>query len=192
MLFTPRRCFLGFSIQIRSKETIARGVSNSQLAYVGKAANGKYHPFYFERSVNAADIEISEEMFIITKEIAEAYRKDAARPGGVTPTLSSTQPDGSGAAPGPKTQETGTTATAETGRSALQTPQQKSGLTWSGEIPSQKWMNFYTKFLTKLGVSSGLTLTVKVECNPDGGLSPQKMEEIKSALRELGLDDKLS
>ena len=52
-------------------------------------------------------------------------------------------------------------------------------------------MNFYTKFLTKLGVSSGLTLTVKVECSPEGGLSPQKVEEIKSALRELGLDDRI-
>jgi hypothetical protein len=31
------------------KETIARGVSNGQLAYVGKTASGKYHPFSFER-----------------------------------------------------------------------------------------------------------------------------------------------
>ena len=52
-------------------------------------------------------------------------------------------------------------------------------------------MNFYTKVLTKLGVSSGLTLTVKVECSPEGGLSPQKVEEVKSALRELGLDDRI-
>ena len=62
---------------------------------------------------------------------------------------------------------------------------------WSGEIPSQKWMNFYTKILTKLGVNSGLTLTVKVDCNPDGGVSQQKVDEIRSALRELGLDDRL-
>jgi hypothetical protein len=51
-------------------------------------------------------------------------------------------------------------------------------------------MNFYTKVLTKLGVSSGLTLSVKVECKPESRVSPQKMEEIKSALRELGLTDK--
>lgn len=31
------------------KETIARGVTNGQLAYVGKTAGGKYHPFSFER-----------------------------------------------------------------------------------------------------------------------------------------------
>jgi hypothetical protein len=52
-------------------------------------------------------------------------------------------------------------------------------------------MNFYTKFLTKLGVTNDLTLTVKVECKPEGGFSPQKIEDIKSALRELGLDDRI-
>jgi len=57
------------------KETIARGVSNGQLAYVGKTSGGKYHPFIFQRTVSAADVEISEEMFIITKEAADAYRQ---------------------------------------------------------------------------------------------------------------------
>jgi hypothetical protein len=50
-------------------------------------------------------------------------------------------------------------------------------------------MNFYTKILTKLGVGNDLSLNVKVTCKPQGGVSPQKIEEIKSALRELGLDD---
>jgi hypothetical protein len=65
------------------------------------------------------------------------------------------------------------------------------GLAWSGEVPSQKWMNFYTKFLTKLGVGNDLSLNVSVKCRPHGGLSSQKIDEIKSALRELGLDDNL-
>ena len=170
------------------KETIARGVSNGQLAYVGKTAGGKYHPFSFERTINTADVEISDEMFIITKETAEAYRKDATRPGGVTQTPASTQSDDTGDVPRPRTDETRTTPIDDGGQ---QTLQPKPRLTWSGEIPSQKWMNFYTKFLTKLGVSSGLTLTVKVQCSPEGGLSPQKVEEIKSALRELGLSDRV-
>ena len=65
-------------------------------------------------------------------------------------------------------------------------------LTWSGEVPSQKWMNFYTKFLTKLGVGDGLSLNVSVKCASKVGLSQQKLEEIKGALRELGLDDTLN
>ena len=68
---------------------------------------------------------------------------------------------------------------------------QPDSLTWSGDVPPQKWMNFYTKVLTKLGVGKDLRLNVKVECSPEGGLTRNKIEEIKSALRELGLDDKI-
>jgi hypothetical protein len=38
----------------------------------------------------------------------------------------------------------------------------------------------------------GLKLTLKVEVTPDGGVSKQKLEEMKSALRELGLNDDVS
>ena len=172
------------------KETIARGVSNGQLAYVGKTGSGKYHPFNFERTINMADVEISEEMFIITKETAEAYRKGTARPGDVTQAL----PFALGDAPvlqRPGTEEIGQPPTDAGAQRRVPTPQRKAEITWSGEVPSQKWMNFYTKFLTKLGVNSGLTLTVKVECKPEGGLSSQKLEEMKSALRELGLDERI-
>ena len=48
----------------------------------------------------------------------------------------------------------------------------------------------YTKFVTKLGVNNRLTLTVKVEYRPEGGISPQKAEELKAALRELGLTER--
>jgi hypothetical protein len=57
------------------KDTIARGVSNGQLGYVGKLPSERYRPFNFERTLNASDVEISDEMFIITAETAEAYRR---------------------------------------------------------------------------------------------------------------------
>ena len=43
----------------------------------------------------------------------------------------------------------------------------------------------------EVGTGNDLSLSVKVACKPKGGLSKQKMEEIRSALRELGLDDRL-
>jgi hypothetical protein len=67
-----------------------------------------------------------------------------------------------------------------------------SGLTWTGEIPSMKWMNFYTKVLSKFASARGLKLTVKFEVEPEGGVSQQKLDETKSALRELGLNDDVS
>ena len=63
-----------------------------------------------------------------------------------------------------------------------------SRIQWIGEIPPQKWMNFYTKVVSKFAASKGVKLTVTLEAAPEGGVSKQKIEEVKAALRELGLD----
>jgi hypothetical protein len=63
-----------------------------------------------------------------------------------------------------------------------------SYITWTGEIPPQKWMNFYTKIVSKFTSSKGVKLTVTFEAAPESGVSKQKVEEVKAALRELGLD----
>ena len=68
-------------------------------------------------------------------------------------------------------------------------PANASILRWTGDVPHQKWMNFYTKVLSKFASLHGLKLTVKVEASPEGGVSKQKLDETKSALRELGLSD---
>ena len=44
----------------------------------------------------------------------------------------------------------------------------------SGEIPPQKWMNFYTKVLSKFAGSKGLALRVEFKVAPDDGVSKQK------------------
>jgi hypothetical protein len=174
------------------KETIARGVSNGQMAYVGKASSGKYLPFNFERTLTAFDVEVSDEMFIITKDSAEAYRHQAARPDSSVPPQPTLPGIDGFAAPDPRPGQPKPAPTTSGTNDAPQPTQLTLGLAWSGEVPSQKWMNFYTKFLTKLGVGSDLSLNVSVKCKPQGGLSPQKIDEIKSALRELGLDDNLN
>ena len=62
------------------KETISRGVGNGLLAYIGKTASNDYKPFYFSQALMTADVELSEEMFIITKETADAYLKARVTP----------------------------------------------------------------------------------------------------------------
>jgi len=62
---------------------------------------------------------------------------------------------------------------------------------WFGEIAAQKWMQFYTKVLARFVGNGGLRLEVKVSISPEGGVSRQQADEIKSALRELGLDGKV-
>ena len=53
------------------RDTIARGVSGGVLAYVGKGKDGRYAPFHFGTSLAADDVELSEEMFVITPEEAK-------------------------------------------------------------------------------------------------------------------------
>lgn len=52
------------------KETIARGVSEGLLAYVGKKGQGRYEPFIFKKAMSAADVEISDDVFIVSAEEA--------------------------------------------------------------------------------------------------------------------------
>ena len=161
------------------KETISRGVGNGLLAYVGKTASGEYKPFYYNKAVMTADVELSDDMFIITKEVAEAYLKGRATPPPVAPVA-------------PPTDSTGKPVPPVVPPTIIQPPLVPTGtsvLKWTGEVPAQKWMNFYTKVLSKFASARGLKLTVKVEVSPDGGVSKQKLDETKSALRELGLND---
>jgi hypothetical protein len=52
-------------------------------------------------------------------------------------------------------------------------------------------MNFYTKVLSKFASTAGLRITLRVEVAPPDGISPQRLDETKVALRELGLKDRL-
>jgi hypothetical protein len=50
-------------------------------------------------------------------------------------------------------------------------------------------LNFYTKVLSTFATQTGLRIGLNVEVEPQGGVSPQKVDEVKVALRELGLPD---
>jgi len=67
-----------------------------------------------------------------------------------------------------------------------------TGLAWTGEVPPQKWMNFYTKVLSRFVKGGTLKIDVSFEASPEGGLSEQQIEETKASLRELGLDDEIN
>jgi hypothetical protein len=220
------------------KDTIARGVSEALLGYVGKKQGGKYKPFYFDKPLSAEQVEISDDMFIIT---AEEAKKQVEPPRLtsllVSPAQVQMEPgkkqtflakgvDQHGqdiAVKGVNWQATGgtidkdavfradkdegsfvitasvgeisgtaTCVIAKEGTKPLPPPPEtpKTGkLTWTGEVPSQKWMNFYTKVLSKFAAGKGLKLTVTVEAAPEGGVTKQQTEETKTALRELGLND---
>ncbi|MFM6038753.1 MAG: ATP-binding protein [Sphaerospermopsis kisseleviana] len=193
------------------KEAISRGVKDGTLAYVGKTSNG-YEPFYHQCTFTSAEVEISEDMFIITQETAAAYQTALAASVTVSETPSTT----------PQTEPTGTYTPANTNSgtaSVTNTVGEKPApydsntkksqdepeptkepeiitpvalpklLKWSGVITPQKWMNFYTKVLTKFATNKDLKLTLKVEVLVEGEIATQKIEETKVALSALGLNN---
>jgi hypothetical protein len=183
------------------KETIAKGVQNGILGYVGKVSDA-YEPFIFEKpDFSAWEVEISNDMFIITKEEAKAYQQaQAARAAGSTYTpepkdQEEIKENGGSYITKPPTPGTGQITLPEPGLPEVSASSTLKKLTWSGLVPAQKWTNFYMKVLTKFASSQDLKLTLKVEvtveATGDGQLSEQKIEETKIALRELGLDSEV-
>lgn len=166
------------------RETIARGVSEGYLAYVSRLQNNRYTEFKYKQQLNSYDVEISDEMCIITSETAEIYEAAKQQPmDEVVGEYVGTSYDGNPDVDGWEVPVGVSDETEET------LDQQSSTLKWRGEIPSQKWTIFYNKILSRFAVNQGLRLKVEFEVSPPDGISSQKIEETKLSLREIGLDD---
>lgn len=225
------------------KEMIARGVSEGLLAYVGKKGHGRYDPFIFKKSMQPSDIEISDDVYIITAEEAAKHVEPQKLTTVVLfPDSISIQPGArvqfraegrdqhgrSMAVPNPAWTATGGTIEANgsyvatdgegtfsvevslgeakgsatvsvakhapTGGEIGIGPKPKgneniAAVQWTGQVPTAKWMTFYTKVLAKYAKERGLTLKASFELRPDQGLTKQQVDELRASLRELGLAD---
>ncbi len=79
------------------------------------------------------------------------------------------------------------TVTGTTGVSVQKTPPDPvKGLSWRGTVPPQKWMNFYTKVLSRFASSPGLNLEVSFRVAPSEEVTEAKIEEAKAALENWG------
>jgi hypothetical protein len=222
------------------KDTVARGVEAKLFAYVAKLGDGGYDPFHYGAALRVEEIEISDEVFIITGDEAKKhseppklssiiiYPQDVRIESGKKQTfqfkaldqhqrelkvgnvdwtttggninrdgvLFATDTEGNFIVRAAAEGITGSTPfTIVKPGEPIPDPEGKpkpegiNKLSWAGEITTHKWMNFYTKVLARFAGEKGLKLTVRVDVEPDGGLSTQKIEETKVALRELGLND---
>ncbi len=188
------------------RATIAQGVTNGQIAYVGK--NGEiYEPMRYQTETGPGDIEFSDDMFIITRETAEKYLaakvvadlvevaiESPNEVNGKTPLVREetghyTGTVGAHHESSISTQQAAVSTQAPDGESIQD--ETIYHLAWSGEIPPLKWMNFYSKVLTRFITDGGVKLTLQMEISPEKGISRQKIDEARIALRELGLNDDL-
>jgi hypothetical protein len=187
------------------RATIAQGVTNGQIAYVGKDGS-MYDPFFYNVELGPNDVEFSEEMFIITRETAESYI--TARTASLVEVAVGLS-DGTDGLTGTMREETGSQARVARGGIATFALAQESvvstqaltiesvpdepvyQLAWSGEISPLKWMTFYSKVLARFITDSSVKLTVQMEILPNKSISKQKIDETRMALRELGLNEDL-
>ena len=68
-------------------------------------------------------------------------------------------------------------------------PPGKRLVRWRGTVPPQKWMNFYTKVLTRFSAMPDLKLEVSFQVPLEPDQADAKADEARSGLKELGLGD---
>jgi hypothetical protein len=224
------------------KRTISDGVSQRLLAYASKDAGGRLKLEKPKDGLLDADVEISDDVFILKAEDAQKLKEPprlaqlVVRPEhpvlkpGEQATFTCTGLDQYGqpfpvsavtwSAPGGSITSEGvytasnpgglrTVRAAAAGHEALAevritTDEERPGdgdgdkrkkqsgqyvIRWSGVVPPQKWMNFYTKVLSRFVSSKDLRLEVSFEVPVDRNNAQSRADETRSGLKELGLDD---
>jgi hypothetical protein len=225
------------------KRTISDGVTQGLLGYARKEANGTVKLERFQTSLSDAEVEISEDMFILKAEEAQklkepprlaslAVRPDnyILAPGGqiafscsaldqyarpfALPAVSwsasagTITPDGlytAGPTSGLHTVRAAAAdveSIAEVRVKAKEEEEEdeddngggypmpgKRLIRWQGAVPPQKWMNLYTKVLSRFTSSPELKLEVSFEVPIDSEQAQSKVDETRSGLKELGLDE---
>jgi hypothetical protein len=220
------------------KRSIADGVTQGLIGYATKDAAGRLKLERLKESLFDADVEISDDVFILKPDEAQKLREPprvahlVVRPEHVVvkvgdqASFSCTaidqygQPIGLGkvewSATGGSVDSAGLFTAGEHGgaftvkattdsNEALAEiritttdetppppPPGERYVRWRGAVPPQKWMNFYTKVLSKYATMPDLKLEVSFEAKIDREQADAKTNETKAALRELGLDDSVS
>jgi len=163
------------------RTTIAEGVKAGKFGYMSKAyENSQSMLIIGDPNFGPANVEISDQVVLLPREKALEVK-------GAPPARSEEPECGSGLAEAPVVEvEPGGTTVEPTSVTPSVSPRRR--LSWEGELPPQKWTNFYMKVLTRFATDPSLRLRVYFEVTPEMGIAPNQIEEIEAALRELGLD----
>lgn len=161
------------------RDTIAEGVKAGKFGYVGKAYGGyQGAPIIEDRSFRSEDVEISDQVVLVPRDKALELKE--------APSTGLGQPGSSPWAVEEPVVEPGPTGPSD--QEPVRPPiPSKRCLSWEGELPPQKWTNFYMKVLTRFATDASLRLRIRFEVAPEVGLTQTQVEEIKAALQELGL-----
>ncbi len=155
------------------KETIVRGVREGKFGYAGKASGGHRGSVRVEDGdFGPGDVEISADVVLLPRERALTLKETPVSPQPVI------------AESGGMTSPAGTPGAV----SVRPTTPVLRRLSWEGDLPAQKWSQFYMKVLTNFATDPSLRIHVRFAVAPEEGISQNRLEDIEAALRELGLD----
>lgn len=158
------------------KKTIADGVKIGLFGYASVTRDGKYESIKISDSISELEVEFSDKVVLLPKEVAESI-KFGGKPSGIEepiPTIKEPVLEGR-----------------EVIESITPVSKPLSGIQWEGQVPHQKWMTFYTKVLARFASDPTLTLNVKFTVTPKEGISQEKIDETRASLKELGLDENI-
>lgn len=160
------------------RETIARGVREGKFAYVVQLEEGQSEPIYQDPTVTADRIEFSPHALLVP-----ADRLSTTAASGTSSRLESRPTRVSiGEPAGSEVAEAAPVATGVLPETVVRR------IVWEGTLPPQQWTNFYMKVLTHFATDPSLHIGLRLTVAPASGISRTKLEEVRSALRELGLD----
>lgn len=164
------------------RQTVADGVRTGKFGYVGKSAAGDYQttPIIDDTTFGPGNVEFSDQVVLLPRDVALTMSSTEAPTGEVTEAALGYVPE---VDTGAQTAGPGVVPTAPGPVGAV------GSLKWTGLVPAQKWMNFYTRVLTRFGMDPSLGITVSFDVAPETGITQQQVEETKMALRDLGLSD---
>lgn len=154
------------------RETIARGVREGKFAY----KEGEAEPVFQDAAFVAERVEFSDDVLLLPPETLSSSPASGSQP----------SPGWSEITPVPPT-DVEIPVGAKPPREPIQPPPPIRQLTWEGNLPHQQWTNFYMKILTHFATDPSLKIFLRLEVRPEAGISREKVAEIESALRELGL-----
>jgi len=162
--------------------TVANGVRAGRFGYVSKTAAGDYAmtPLIDDPTFGPGNVEFSDHVVLLPRDAALSMTSREPASGEVTeePVGYVPQVDSGAELSGPEVVGT-----------ALGVVGAVRSLKWQGSVPAQKWMNFYTRVLSRFGMDPSLGITVSFDVAPENGISQQQVEETRMALRDLGLTD---
>ncbi len=155
------------------KDTVTRGVREGVFGYAARC-DGHYVSAFFEEPLPPEKVEFSDDVVLILPEQARTLKEAAPSPEKPVPGL---RPEGERDEVQPVAERQPPTFTG----------QKVARLVWEGEIPWQKWTQFFTKVLQRLSSGPSLTIRVRFEARPPGGLSHEHVNQVREGLGELGL-----